>query len=95
MAITPPWALHVGAPNCFNRSIAMGMPPNVTADDTSVTFTALDGEGVTSNEYSTRATFTGTNIINGGCAAGDRETVTSDTPCDPAQSSPQEEFRSP
>jgi hypothetical protein len=43
MAITPPWALHVGAANCFNRPTAIGMATPVTSDDTFVIFTALDG----------------------------------------------------
>jgi hypothetical protein len=56
------------------------MATTVTADDASVTFTALDGQVVTFSEYSTNATFTGTDINNGGCAAGDRRgTVTFDT----------------
>jgi hypothetical protein len=88
MAITPPWALRVGAPDCFHRPTAIGVATTVIADDTSLAFTAVDGEGVTSNEYFTRATFTGTDITSGGCTAGDRGTLTSDTPCDPAQSSP-------
>jgi hypothetical protein len=75
MAITPPWALHVGAPNCFNRPTAIGIATTVTADDTAVTFTALDGQVVTFSEYSTNATFTGTDSNNRGCAAGDRGRV--------------------
>jgi hypothetical protein len=74
MAIPPPWALHVGAANCFNPPAAIGVPTTVTAGDTSVTFAALDGQVVTFSEYST--TFTGTDINNGGCAAGDRGRVT-------------------
>jgi hypothetical protein len=76
MAITPPWALHVGAPNCFNRPTAIGMATAVTAGDTSVTVTAVDGQVVTFTGNSTNATFTGTYSINGGCAAGDRRRVT-------------------
>jgi hypothetical protein len=64
MAITPPWALHVGA--------AIGMATTVAAGDTSVTFTALDGQVVTFSEYFTNASFTGTDINLGGCTAGDR-----------------------
>jgi hypothetical protein len=71
MAITPPWALHVGA-NRFNRPTAIGTATTVTADDTSVTFTALDGQLVSFSEYSTNAILTGTDINNSGCAAGDR-----------------------
>jgi hypothetical protein len=71
MAITPPWALHVGAPNCFNRPTAIGLAGTVTADNTSLTFTAIDGQVVTFTENSTNATFTGTDSNNnGGCAAG-------------------------
>jgi hypothetical protein len=80
MAITPPWALHVGA--------AIGMATTVAAGDTSVTFTALDGQVVTFSEYSTNASFTGTDINLGGCRRRPGEAVTFDTPCDPAQSSP-------
>ena len=41
MAITPR-ALHVGASNCSNLPIAIGLAGTVTPDNTSVTFTALD-----------------------------------------------------
>jgi hypothetical protein len=54
MAIIPPWALQVGAPNCFNRPIAIGMATTVTADDTFLTFTALGGQVVTFNATFTR-----------------------------------------
>ena len=76
MAITPPWALHVSAPNCFNRLITIGLAGPVTADNTSLTFTAIDGQLVPFTDNSTNATFTGTYSINGGCAAGDRGRVT-------------------
>jgi len=76
MAITPPWALHVGAARCFNRPTAIGMATTVSADDTSVTFTALDGQVVTFTDNSTNATSTGTHTNNGGCAAGDRGRAT-------------------
>ena len=76
MAITPPWALHVGAPNCFHRLITIGLAGTVSADNTSLTFTTLDGQVVTFTGNSTNATFTGTYSINGGCAAGDRRRVT-------------------
>jgi hypothetical protein len=60
MAITPPWALHAGAANCFNRPTAIGMAGTLAADNTSVAFTALDGQVVSFSEYSTNATFTRT-----------------------------------
>ena len=72
----------------FQSTTAIGMATTVTADDTSVTFTALDGQVVTFSEYSTNATFIGTDINNGGCAAGDRRELSLSTRCDPAQSSP-------
>jgi hypothetical protein len=78
MAITPSWALRVGAPNCLNRPAATGMATTVTADDTSLTFTALDGlDGrvVTFSESSTNATFTGTDSNNSACTAADRGRV--------------------
>jgi hypothetical protein len=56
----------------FQSTTAIGMATTVTADDTSLTFTALDGQIVTFSEYSTNATFTGIDINNGGCAAGNR-----------------------
>jgi hypothetical protein len=76
MAITPLWALHVGASNCSNRPTAIGLTGPVTADNTSLTFTAIDGQLVPFTDNSTNATFTGTYSINGGCAAGDRGRVT-------------------
>ena len=76
MAITPPWALRVGAPNCFNRLTTIGLASTVTADNTSLRFTAIDGQVATFTDNSTNATFTGTDSINGGCAAVDRGRVT-------------------
>ena len=75
MAITPLWALHVGASNCFNRPTSIGLAGPVTADNTSLTFTAIDGQLVPFTDNSTNATFTGTYSINGGCAAADRGRV--------------------
>jgi hypothetical protein len=75
MAITPPWALHVDAPNRFNRPTSIGLAGPVTADNTSLTFTAIDGQLVPFTDNSTNATFTRTYSFNGGCAAGDRRRV--------------------
>ena len=60
MAITPPWAPHASAADCFNRSTAIDMAGTVTDGDTSVDFTAVDGQIVTFSLNSTNATFTGT-----------------------------------
>jgi hypothetical protein len=82
MAITLPWALHVGATNCFNRPNALGMATTATADNASLTFTGLDGQVVTFTKNSTNATFTGTCRIFGGSAAADLGRVTGiNVPC--------------
>jgi hypothetical protein len=70
MAITP-WAPHPGAEDCFNRPTTIAKAATATADDTSVAFTAVDGEAVTFNEYTTRATFTENDNNTSGCIAGD------------------------
>jgi hypothetical protein len=74
MAITPPRALHADGPDCFNRLTPVGLAGTVTAGNT-LTFTALDGQGVTSTENSANANFTGTDSGNVGCAADDRGRV--------------------
>src|ERR1700732_1333693 len=76
MAITLPRALHADGSNCFNRLTPIGLAGTVTADKTSLTFTALEGQVVTFTENSANATFTGTYSINSGCAAGCRGRVT-------------------
>jgi hypothetical protein len=76
MAITTPLALHASASNCFNRLTTFGLASTVTAVNTSLTFTALDGQVVTFNEKSAKSTFTGPDSNNVGCAASDRERVT-------------------
>jgi hypothetical protein len=86
MAFTPPWAPHAGAADCFNRPTAIDMAATATAGGSAVAFTAVDGEVVTFNEYS-KATFTGTDS-NWCMRPTTGATVTSDTLCAPAQSSP-------
>lgn len=127
MVITSPWALHVGVPDRVNRPTSIGL--GVTADNTSLTFTAVD---VTFSGSSANAVFAGIDTKNVEYVASDRGrvaginipyianqlngtftgseqgsfsltgdtaqcsqpsfeiagTVTFDTPCDPAQSSP-------
>ena len=51
---------HAGAADCFNRPTAIDMAGTVTAGDTSVTFTTLDGQIVSFTDNFTNATFTGT-----------------------------------
>jgi hypothetical protein len=75
MAITPPWALHVDGSNCSNRLTTIGLTGTVTADNTSLTVTALDGPVVTLTGNSTNATCIGTYSTKGGCAAGLRGRV--------------------
>jgi hypothetical protein len=79
-------ALHVDGSNCFNRLTPNGLTGTVTASNTSVTFTTLDGQVVTlagilthpATYYGTVVydTFIGTYRIDGGCAGGDLGTVT-------------------
>jgi hypothetical protein len=77
MAITPPRALHADGSSRFNRLPPIGLAGTLTADNTSVTFTALDRQVGTFIENSANATFTGTDSKNDvGCAASDRGRVT-------------------
>jgi hypothetical protein len=76
MAITPPRALHADGSNCFNRLTPIGLAGALTAGNTFLTFTALDGQVVTFTESSANATFTGTDSKTVGCAASDWERVT-------------------
>jgi hypothetical protein len=69
-------ALHIGGSNCFNQLSTVGLTGTVTADSTSLTSTALDGQIVTFTGNFTNTTFTGTYSINGGCDAGDQGSVT-------------------
>ncbi len=79
-------ALHVDESNCFNRLTPNGLTGTVTASDSSLTFTTLDGQVVTLTASFTHPTyyygtvvydtFSGTYRIDGGCAAGDHGTVT-------------------
>jgi hypothetical protein len=79
-------ALHVDGSNCFNQLTPNGLTGTVTASNSSLTFTTVDGQVVTlagsfdhpAFYYGTVVydTFTGTYSIDGGCAGGDRGTVT-------------------
>jgi hypothetical protein len=69
-------ALHVDGSNCFNQLTTMGLTGTVTADRTSLTSTALNGQVVTFTGGFTDSTFTGTYSSTGGCAAGDHGSVT-------------------
>jgi hypothetical protein len=46
MAITPSRALHTDGSNCFNRLTSIGLAGTLTADNTSLTFTAVVGHVV-------------------------------------------------
>jgi hypothetical protein len=47
MATTPPRALHVNGSNCFNGLTAYWLDGYFDRDNTSLIFTALDGQLVT------------------------------------------------
>jgi hypothetical protein len=82
---------HAGTAVCFNRPTAIDMAGTVTAGDTSVAFTAVDGQVVSFTDNSTNTTFTGTDRNSAHSAEASFEitgAVTFDRPCDPAQSSP-------
>ncbi len=69
-------ALHVDGSTCFDQLTTMGLTGTVTADSTSLTSTAVNGQVVTFTGQLTNSTFTGTYSVNGGCAAGDKGSVT-------------------
>ena len=69
-------ALHVVGSNCFNQLTTMGLTATVTAAPTALTFTPLNGQVVSFTGSFSGSAFTGTYSISGGCAAGDRGSVT-------------------
>jgi hypothetical protein len=69
-------ALHVDGSTCFDQLTTMGLTGTVTADSTSLTSTAPNGQVVTLTGQFTDSTFTGTYSISGGCPAGDQGSVT-------------------
>jgi len=62
---------YAGAEDCLNRPTTINMAATPTAGDTSAAFTAVDGEVVTFNEYTTGPPFTETDSNDSRCAAGD------------------------
>jgi hypothetical protein len=74
-------ALHVDGSQCFNRLTTLGLTGTLTADTTSLTSTAIEGQvisltGTFTGDASNIATFTGTYNVASGCAAGDHGTIT-------------------
>jgi hypothetical protein len=63
-------ALHVDGSNCFDQLTTIVLTGTVTADSTSLTSAAIDGQIVTFTGNFADFTFNGTYRINGGCAAG-------------------------
>jgi hypothetical protein len=63
-------ALHVDGSNCFDQLTTLVLTGTVTADSTSLTSAAIDGQVVTFTGNFADFTFNGTYKINGGCAAG-------------------------
>jgi hypothetical protein len=69
-------ALHVDRSNCIDRLTIMSLTGNVTAGDTSLTATSMNGQAVTFTGNFTNTTFTGTYKIKGGCATGEQGNIT-------------------
>jgi hypothetical protein len=72
-------ALHVNGSKCFNQMTTLGLTGIVTANTTSLTSMAIDGQVVTFTGAFTNGpltTFTGTYSVSGGCGTGDHGTIT-------------------
>jgi hypothetical protein len=75
MWITALRSLHADGLNCFNRPTSIGLAGTLTADNTSLTFTAVDGQIVTFTGNPANAAFSRTDSKNVGYAASDRGRV--------------------
>jgi hypothetical protein len=69
-------ALHVGGSNCFDPVTTLNLTGTVTADSTSLTSAAIDGQVVTLTGTFDDFNYYGTYRINGGCAAGQQGSLT-------------------
>ena len=69
-------ALHVDGSDCFDPLTTLGLTGTTTADSTSLTSAAIDGQVITFTGNFTGFTFDGTYRINGGCDAGDQGRLT-------------------
>jgi hypothetical protein len=69
-------ALHVDGSNCFDRLTTLLLTGSVTAQGTSLTSAAMDGQVVTLTGNFVDYNFNGAYKINGGCAAGYQGKVT-------------------
>jgi hypothetical protein len=75
MWITALRSLHADGLNCFNRPTSIGLAGTLTADNTCLTFTVVDGQIVTFTGHSANAAFSKTDSKNVGYAACDRGRV--------------------
>ena len=69
-------ALHVDGSNCFDPVTTLSLTGTVTADSTSLTSAAIDGQVVTLTGNFDDFNYYGTYKINGGCAAGQQGSLT-------------------
>jgi hypothetical protein len=69
-------ALHVDGSNCFDPLTTLNLTGVVTADSTSLTSAAIDGQVVTLTGNFDDFNYYGTYRINGGCAAGQQGSLT-------------------
>jgi hypothetical protein len=71
-------ALHVDGSNCVDRLTTVGFTGTVSADATSLTSAAVNGQVVTFTGNFSDTDFVGTYSIKGGCADGDAGKVMGD-----------------
>lgn len=71
-------AVHVEGSKCFDRLTTIALTGTLTGSDISLTSTSVGGQvlTLTGSISNIGSGFTGTYIINGGCANGDHGTVT-------------------
>jgi len=69
--------MHVDGSNCFDPLTVVGLTGTLTSsDNVSLTSASLDEQVTTFSGSITDTDFTGTYVISGGCAGGDKGTVT-------------------
>jgi hypothetical protein len=69
-------AVHVDGSKCFDQLTTAGLTGTVTDSTVSLTSESISGQVVTLNGTVANDSLTGTYTIDGGCAAGDKGTVT-------------------
>ena len=68
-------AIHVGGSTCFDRMITVNLTGTLNGSDLLLTSSSVDGQVTTVTGTVSDTSFTGTYLINGGCADGDQGSV--------------------